>query len=751
MTVTNKLLFRSNGYLVGILPVLMLTCLVSIAHGEATFEQLRGFAIEPSSPEGEVLDAGDGYLYGTTFQGGAKSSGSVYRIKKDGSSFDIIHSFDSNCLSGCFSQAGLIFASDGFLYGTTASGGASGVGTLFRVRPDGNSFRPIHEFKITDGAGPQAGLILGADGYLYGTTSTQGPNGAGTVFRVKTNGSSFTTLHGFSGADGAVPQANLVLAADGFLYGTTTLGGLNDLGTVFRVKSDGSSFNNIYSFNGSDGAHPRVSVTYPVGEFLYGTTSSGGGPTQAGTIFRIKPDGTSFSTIYNFNGSGASTPSSRLILATDGYFYGTTGSGGPGGLGTVFRVNPDGTSFNIVHAFSSCSEGCFPQNIILASDGYLYGTTAGGSPDGPGSIFRVKTDGTSFSFIHAFSFCESGCSPQSGVLLAADGFLYGTTIHGGPTGLGTIFRINPNGTTFGIVHGFDGDDGASPAGDVIRASDGFLYGTTPGGGAFSNGTVFKVQTDGTSFSTIHSFFCSNGCGPQAGVILAPDGFLYGTTVSGGATFSGTVFRVMPDGTSFSTVYSFNGSDGANPQAGVILAPDGYLYGATANGGLSGVGTVFRVRPDGTSFSVVHSFNGSDGANPQGGVNLAADGFLYGTTFNGGALSNGTVFRVKPDGSSFNTFHDFNGDDGANPQGNIILGSDGFLYGSTFSGGRDFGGTVFRVKPDGTSFGVIYNFIERGFAPLGSITMKDGFIYGTTSNGGTGWAGTVYRLKLNPEP
>jgi uncharacterized repeat protein (TIGR03803 family) len=751
MTFANNPLIRYGGYLAGILPVFMLMCFVSTARGEATFEQLRGFVIGPSSPEGEVLDAGDGYLYGTTFQGGANSSGTVYRIKKDGSSFDVIHSFDSNCFSGCFPQAGLILAADGFLYGTTASGGASGVGTLFRVRPDGSSFRPIHEFRITDGVGPQAGLILAADGYLYGTTSTQGPNGAGTVFRVKTNGSSFTTIHGFNGADGAVPQASLVLAADGFLYGTTTFGGPSDVGTVFRVRPDGTSFNTIYSFNGGDGAHPRASVTYPVGEYLYGTTSSGGGPTQAGTIFRIKPDGTSFSIIFSFNGSDGNSPSSRLVLAADGYFYGTTRSGGAAGMGLVFRVNPDATSFNVVHAFSSCNEGCAPQNIILASDGYLYGTTAGGSPGSPGSIFRVMPDGTSFSFIHAFSFCDGGCHPQSGAILATDGLLYGTTIFGGPTGFGTIFRVRPDGMAFDIVHGFDGDDGAFPAGNLIRAPDGFLYGTTPGGGATSNGTVFKVQTDGTSFSIIHSFFCSNGCSPQGSVILAPDGFLYGTTASGGATFSGTVFRVMPDGTSFSTVYSFNGSDGANPQAGVILAPDGYLYGTTVNGGLSGVGAVFRVKPDGTSFSVVHSFNGSDGANPQGSVNLGPDGFLYGTTFNGGALSNGTVFRVKPDGSSFSTIYGFNGNDGANPQGNLNLGSDGFLYGSTLSGGRDFGGTIFRLKPDGTSFSVIYNFIERGFAPLGSITMKDGFLYGTTSNGGTGWAGTVYRLKLNPEP
>src|SRR6185295_11865195 len=272
--------------------------------------------------------------------------------------------------------------------------------------------------------------------------------------------------------------------------GTTLFGGSNNIGTVFRVNLNGTSFNTVYSFNGSDGAHPDASVTQAIGGYLYGTTSSGG-PSSSGTIFRIRPDGTSFSTIYTFNGSDGRTPGG-LIPVSDGYLYGTTVSGGPGGTGTVFRIKPDATSFGIVHSFGSCSEGCGPQAITLASDGYFYGTTTGSGPDTPGSIFRVTPDGTSFGLVHAFSFCEGGCYSQSGVTLANDNVLYGTTIYGGPYGFGTIFRIKPDGTAFDVVHGFNGSDGNFPAAGVILAPDGFLYGTTPGGGTTSNGTVFKV-------------------------------------------------------------------------------------------------------------------------------------------------------------------------------------------------------------------------------------------------------------------
>jgi uncharacterized repeat protein (TIGR03803 family) len=749
MSYTTRFFDRFNHYLFALFLAVALMGLGSLAHGEATFQELRGFVIGPASPEGNLLDAGNGYVYGTTFQGGTNSVGTIYRIKKADGSFEIIHSFDSNCRFGCFPRAGVILSPDGFLYGSTASGGLNGVGTLFRIRLDGDSYRTIYDFKISDGVGPQADLILVPDGYLYGTTAAGGTSGLGTVFRVKINGSSFTTIHHFTGANGSVPQSQLVLATDGYLYGTTLSGGANDFGTVFRVKPNGTSFNTIHSFTGANGAFPKARVTVS-GDYVYGSTSSGGGPSQSGTLFRMKLDGSSFNSIYVFNGSDGRSPSSPLILAPDGFFYGSTLSGGTGDRGTIFRINSDATIVEIVYAFSDCSEICAPQNVTLV-DGYLYGTAGGAGASDPGAVFRVMPNGSSFSVVHEFSFCEGGCYPQAGTILAADGFLYGTTISGGPSGFGTIFKIKPDGTSFEILHGFIGNDGASPVGGLTVAPDGFLYGTTGAGGSTSTGTIFKIKTDGTSFSNIYSFFCGNGCGPQSALTLGPDGLLYGTTFAGGFTSNGTVFRASPDGTSINTVYSFNGFDGANPQTEVVFGSDGYLYGTTANGGSSGLGTVYRVKPDGTGFSVVHHFTGNDGANPQGSVNLHNDGFLYGTTFNGGVTFNGSVYRVKPDGSSFSTIHSFNGDDGANPQGNLFIGSDGLLYGSTYSGGRDFGGTVFKVNTEGTYFNVIYNFIERGFAPLGSFAISDGFLYGTTSNGGTGWAGTVYRLKLNPEP
>ena len=263
-------------------------------------------------------------------------------------------------------------------------------------------------------------------------------------------------------------------------------------------------------------------------------------------------------------------------------------------------------------------------------------------------MYRVRPDGSAFSTVHAFNGSD-GAYPSAGVILAPDGFLYGTTNDNGANGFGTVFRVRPDGSAFSTLYAFSGSDGAWPNAGVILAPDGFLYGTTEGDGASDYGTVYRVRPDGSAFSTFHAFSSSDGARPTAGVILAPDGFLYGTTLGGGVANSGTVYRVRPDGSAFSTLHVFSFGDRAHPSAGVLLAPDGFLYGTTVGDGRSGYGTVYRVRPDGTAFSTLHAFSGGDGARPEAGVIMALDGSLFGTTrgsSEGGLVDPlGTVYRL----------------------------------------------------------------------------------------------------------
>jgi len=249
-------------------------------------------------------------------------------------------------------------------------------------------------------------------------------------------------------------------------------------------------------------------------------------------------------------------------------------------------------------------------------------------------------------------------------------------------------------------------DGDAPAAELIEGGDGALYGTATHGGVDNGGTVFKLFPDGSDFTVLHSFVLGGGTGgdhPFAALLQASDGALYGTTLYGGAGAGGTVFKLPPVGSSFTVLHSFtagSATDGANPFAKLIEGSDGNLYGITSLGGASDAGTVFKLAPDGSGFAIVYSFTGGDdGYGPYGGLAQASDGALYGTTTILGANGGGTIFQVFPDGTGFTVLHSFAGgdSDGSIPYGRLIQASDGNFFGTTTVGGNANHGTLFRLN------------------------------------------------------
>src|SRR5271166_4880625 len=254
-----------------------------------------------------------------------------------------------------------------------------------------------------------------------------------------------------------------------------------------------------------------------------------------------------------------------------------------------------------------------------------------------------------------------GATPYAAVVLATDGNLYGTTLQGGASGncsggCGTVFKTTPSGTLT-TVYSFSGPDGSNPYAGLIQATDGNFYGTTSAGGSTGCGgtgcgAVFKITASGT-LTTLHIFGGSDGFFPVAGLVQTTDGNFYGTTVAGGASSSGTVFKITPSGT-LTTLYSFcsqnNCADGAYPQDRLLQATDGNFYGTTYNGGSGSncCGTVFRITPSG-ALTTLYSWTGTDGAYPYAGLVQAKDGNFYGTTYAGGANQEGTVFKITPSG------------------------------------------------------------------------------------------------------
>lgn len=267
--------------------------------------------------------------------------------------------------------------------------------------------------------------------------------------------------------------------------------------------------------------------------------------------------------------------------------------------------------------------------MLHGSDGFLYGTTAQGGDFGKSTVFRIAKNGTGFLQLKSFNCLVEGCFPYGALIEGSDGNLYGTrtqaTGQAGNNGGGAIFKIAKNGTAYTQLKSFNICSDPANIGSAFRArlievNDGTLYGTSVNGGAFGGGTVFKIAKDGSGFVLLKSFQCFvalDGCRPEAAMLEASDGDLYGTTSSGVKPNSGTVFKIAKNGTGFVLIKSFNCSDatdGCNPYAQLLETSDGMLYGTTLDGGTFRYETVFRIRKNGNGFRLLKSFDCFDAGN-----------------------------------------------------------------------------------------------------------------------------------------
>jgi uncharacterized repeat protein (TIGR03803 family) len=379
----------------------------------------------------------------------------------------------------------------------------------------------------------------------------------------------FVTLHSFSGADGTLPQAGLVQATNGELYGTTGFGGANCTPTA-----------------------------------------------QCGTIFKITPGG-ALSTVYSFcltSGCPDGAIPNGVMQATNGYLYGTASSGGAYSLGSIFKMAPNGT-LTTLHSFCSqagCPDGAFPSGLVQTDNGDFYGTTPEGgancASEGCGTIFKITPSGT-LTVLYSFcsqSACTDGSHPYGALIQSTNGELYGTTNRGGVHGGGTVFKISLAGaltTIYSFCSQSGCADGVAPFDALVQGANGEFYGTTSLGGIIGPtcgagcGTIFKV-TPGGALTTLYSFCsqpnCADGNQPVAGLVQAASGSFYGATPYIGPNGAGTIFKITPDG-KLTTLYSFCSAtacpDGEIP-TGLVQGTNGVFYGTTNGGGTYGYGTVF---------------------------------------------------------------------------------------------------------------------------------------------------------------
>jgi uncharacterized repeat protein (TIGR03803 family) len=355
-----------------------------------------------------------------------------------------------------------------------------------------------------------------------------------------------------------------------------------------------AQFQALYTFTGgADGGWPAGNLIADRNGNLYGTTSVGG-PNGAGTVFKLAPDGTE-TVLHNFTGAAdGDLPMSGLLMDSEGNLYGVTEIGGTNGAGNVFKMTPGGVVTSIYNFGSSASDGGNPIcQLIWGLHHELLGTTENGGTLHYGTVFAVTLAGKE-TILHN-STGDDGRYPRDGLVKDSAGNLYGTTFNSGSGSAGTVFKIDAKGA-FTVLYNLSNASGFFPFGPLTLDAGGNLYGTTTAGGAHSNGTVFKL-TPGGALTVLHSFTGkTDGSSPEAPLFLNKRGDLLSTTAFGGTGDNGTVFSIAPNGR-LKTLYSFTGTSGSHSQAGFVRNPEagsGWLYGTTYAGG-SGNGVVFRIK------------------------------------------------------------------------------------------------------------------------------------------------------------
>ena len=403
------------------------------------------------------------------------------------------------------------------------------------------------------------------------------------------------------------------------------------------------------------GSYAITVETQPAGETCQVSDGSGSVSANVTSVTLSCAPWSSFteSVLYSFAGGRSGTgkfPGAGLVQGSDGNFYGTTFAEGASNLGTVFTITPAGVE-TLLYSFGGApNDGSFPFGaLIQGSDGNFYGTTSSGGANNDGTVFRITPAGLE-TVLYSFGGTPGdGAIPRAGLILGSDGNFYGTTQIGGVNAYGTVFRITPAGVET-VLYSFGGPpgDGSAPFAALIQGSDGNFYGTTNGGGANFYGTVFMITPAGLE-TVLYSFGgAPDGGNPFAALVQGSDGNFYGATQFDGANNDGTVFRITPAGVE-TVLYSFGASpsDGTRPQPTLIQGSDGNFWGTTTNGGANADGTVFRITPAGVE-TVLYSFAGgpSDGANPDAPLIQDSDTF-YGITSSGGANGDGVVFKIVP--------------------------------------------------------------------------------------------------------
>ena len=619
-------------------------------------------------------------------------------------------------------------------------------------------------------------------GFLWGTSDSGGAYGSGTVFKIDKNTKEVTLVIDFTDAGavnkGREPAASLVNDGAGFMWGTTSTGGTvaggGGDGTVFKVNIATGVLTTMVIFTGEKGAAkgqgPEGALVRDSAGFLWGTTAAGG-PHSDGTIFKIKIATGAFQTVVEFNGNDPKNPNSfptgALCDDGNGFFWGTTGSGGADFNGSVFKVNQHTGKLTTVLQFEDGGdpEGASPGALASDGAGFLWGTTFFGSTGSRGTVFKIDTATGDLTTVVRFgAIAGHGDSPIGGMVSDGAGNMWGTTSDSAVNvnGNGTIFKIDTTNGALTTVASFTGTGGAipgrQPAAELVNDGAGHLLGTTSGGTEnMIYSTAFSVEIATGNVTTLVVLDDHNalfkGREPHAPIIDDGAGHFWGTTYFGGSHDLGTVFKIDQSTGAFTAVVEFDDSTirGAHPDAPLVSDGAGFLWGTTFSGGSSNDGTVFKIDPASGTLTTEVQFNNTSlkGIGPSAALVSDGMGYLWGGTSGGDDnttgdhAENGTIFKIQIGTGTFATVAQFGASglrDGSITAPLVNDGA-GHLLGVVNS---TFDSAVFSIDSATAIFTQLGSLGDLGESDGSVVDDGLGYLWGTLNGEDTG--GGIFKLK-----
>ena len=688
------------------------------AGGNSLLSQYNFKGTPGAQPQfGNLVQAINGKLYGMVPFGGANDQGVLFEYDYSTNIYTI--KFDFSTANGATPNGSLIQASNGKLYGMTRTGGINDLGVIFEYDYTTNIYTKKIDFSSSNGSNPLGTLLQASNSKLYGVTYQGGANSLGVLFEYDISTNTYVKKLDFSGANGSNPYGSLMQASNGKLYGMTNTGGINNVGVIFEYDNTSSTYTKKIDMSTANGANPNGELLQNPSGKLYGITSQGG-VNGLGVLFEYDNSTNTYSKKFDFSQASGTGPLGSLIRASSGKLYGMTSQGGANSLGVLFEYEISTNTYTKKYDFTINGRSPY-GSPMQASNGKLYGLTREGGNADRGVLFEYDISANNFSTKVDFS--ASGGRFCSGSLVrASNGKLYGMSFYGGLNNSGVLFEYDAPNNIYTKKIDFSQATGTNPNGSLIQASNGKLYGVTSFGGVNFGGVLFEYDVNSNSYTKKVDLTNSTGSFPNGSLIQASNGKLYGMTTNGGTNSLGVIFEFDYTTNIYTKKFDFSSATGSKPYGSLIQASNGKLYGMTNQGGTNGAGVLFEYDISANSYAQKVDFSYSTGAGPfYTSLTQGSNGRLYGLTSQGGLNGGGVLFDYDINSNTYTKKFDFSSANGLYPQGSLIQSFNGKLYGMTPNGGVNDKGVIFEYDYISNTFTKKFDFSSAtGSSPYGSL-------------------------------